>query len=109
MLGVLHGETEPFPGWGYRRIHGELAAGVTWRRPGVPAPAVRRNALASAAAGSASRGGRDERRSSRTAARSADVEPVADQVSAGRSQGRALLLDGPPELTFLKASANGRE
>lgn len=25
MLGVLHGETEPFLGWGYRRIHGELA------------------------------------------------------------------------------------
>ena len=25
VLGVLHGETEPFLGWGYRRIHGELA------------------------------------------------------------------------------------
>jgi hypothetical protein len=41
-----------------------ITAGVTWRRPGVPAPAVRRKALASAAAGSASRGGRDKRRSS---------------------------------------------
>jgi hypothetical protein len=28
-----------------------ITAGVTWRRPGVPAPAVRRKALASAAAG----------------------------------------------------------
>jgi len=46
-----------------------ITAGVTWRRPGIPAPAVRRKALASAAAGSASRGGRDERRSSRTAVR----------------------------------------
>jgi hypothetical protein len=40
-------------------------AGVTGRRPGVPAPAVRQEALASPVAGPASRGGRDERRSSR--------------------------------------------
>ncbi len=33
-----------------------ITAGVTWRRLGVPAPAVRRRALTSPAAGSASRG-----------------------------------------------------
>ncbi len=46
-----------------------ITTGVTYRRLGVPAPAVRQKALTSPAAGSASRGGRDDGRSSRTAAR----------------------------------------
>jgi hypothetical protein len=74
-----------------------ISASVTWRRPGVPAPAVRRKALASAAAGSASRGGRDDGRSSRTAAQAGVgllAGPSDQQIGCGRVTGgwrRAVL------------------
>ena len=64
-----------------------ITIGVTCRRLAVPAPAVRRKALASPAAGSASRGGRDERRSSRTAARPATgslADPSDQQIHCCR-------------------------
>jgi hypothetical protein len=42
-----------------------ITTGLTCRRLGVPAPAVRQEALTSPVTGSASRGGRDDGRSSR--------------------------------------------